>query len=172
MIYGDIRDKIKSGDLLAWSHRVSMFASWHDFKVGLVRIFTRSEYSHVGTAFVMGGRVWVIEAVTPHPRIIPLSNALPFYWVPLAAPWLPETEARALALIGKDRNVYSQAEAVRGALGTLQPGKDDLWMCAEMSWCFAAWDGIDLGKDITPSGLVRGALELGANLFFVGESSD
>lgn len=167
MDYAAVRPSIRSGDLLAWSHRVSMFASWHDFKIGLVRIFTRSEYSHVGTAFVMGGRVWVIEAVAPHPRIVPLSNALPFYWIPLDAPWLPETETRALSLIGKYRNVYSQIEAARGALGTLQPGKDDLWMCAELAWCIAAWDGIDLGKDITPSGLVSSALSRGAMLLRV-----
>lgn len=164
MIYADIREQIKSGDLLAWSHRASMFASWHDFKIGMVRLITRSEYSHVGTALVMGGRVWVTEAVSPLPRIVPLSNALPFYWVPLDATWTHETETRALALIGKDRIVYSQAEAVRGALGTIDPGKDDLWMCAEMAWCIARWCGIDLGKDVTPRGLVEAALGRGAFL--------
>lgn len=169
MSYAAVRPLIRSGDLLAWSHRAPMFASWRDFKIGLVRLFMRSEYSHVGTAFVMGGRVWVIEAVTPHPRIIPLSNALPFYWVPLGAPWKPATETRALALIGKERIEYSQAEAVRGALGTLHPGTDDLWMCAEMAWCIALWDGVVLGADITPSGLLRAALERGANLVFVDE---
>lgn len=164
MIYADIRDQIRSGDLLAWTHRVSMFASWHDFEVGLVRLITRSEYSHVGTALVMGGRVWVIEAVVPHLRIIPLSNALPFYWVPLEAAWTDVVEIRSLSLIGRERVVYSQAEAVRGALGTIEPGQDERWMCAELAWCIARWCGIDLGKDITPSGLVEAALGRGAIL--------
>jgi hypothetical protein len=165
MYYAAARPLIKSGDLLAWTHKP--WRSWHDFKIQMVRVFTRSEYSHVGTAFVMGGRVWVIEAVTPHPRIVPLSNALPFYWVPLDAPWKPETETKLLSLIGVDRNVYSETEAIRGALGTLHPGQDNLWMCAEMAWCAASWDDIDLGKDITPSGLVQAALERGSEVSLV-----
>ena len=157
MNYDRARNLIRSGDLLAWSH--TGWRTWRDIKIQFVRIFTRSEYSHVGTAWVMGGRVWVIEAVTPHPRLIPLSNALPFYWAPLGAPWMPETETRALAIIGVDRNVYSETEAVRGALGTLHPGEDNLWMCAELAWCIAMWDGIELGKNITPSGLMAAALD-------------
>ena len=70
--YSEYRDQIKSGDLLAWSHRG--FRSWHDFKVQAVRLFTQSEYSHVGIAWVVGGRVFVIEAVEPRVRIFPLSK--------------------------------------------------------------------------------------------------
>ncbi len=165
MDYETARPLIRSGDLLAWTHRG--WLSWHDFKIQMVRVFTRSEYAHVGTAWVIAGRVWVIESVTPHPRIIPLSNALPFYWAPMFARWRPETEARALSIIGKPRAVYSQAEAIRGALGTIRPGEDDLWMCAELAWCIAKWDGIDLGRIITPSGLVQAALERGAGVSLV-----
>jgi len=165
MDYATARPQIRSGDLLAWTHHG--WKSWYDIKVQIVRLWQRSEYAHVGTAWEMGGRVWVIEAVTPYPRIIPLSNALPFYWAPLDAEWRPETEGQALSMIGKDRNVYSQAEAIRGALGTLQPGVDNLWMCAELAWCIAAWDGLDLGSDITPAGLVRAAMERGAKVTLV-----
>ncbi|MBU0592454.1 MAG: hypothetical protein KKH74_01825 [Gammaproteobacteria bacterium] len=165
MDYAAARPLIRSGDLLAWTHHG--WRSWYDIKIQIVRLWQRSEYAHIGTAFVMGGRVWVIEAVTPHPRIIPLSNALPFYWVPLGAPWSAATETQALSIIGKERAVYSQVEAIRGALGTLQPGTDDLWQCAELAWCIAKWDGIELGNDITPSGLVEAALEMGARVALV-----
>lgn len=165
MDYAAARPLIRSGDLLAWTHHG--WKSWYDIKVQIVRLWQRSAYSHIGTAWVMGGRVWVIEAVTPHPRIIPLSNALPFYWAPLQAPWHPETEIKALDPIGKERAVYSQAEAIRGALGTIRPGEDDNWMCAELSWCIAQWDGIDLGRDITPAGLVQAAMERGSEVKLV-----
>jgi hypothetical protein len=164
--YQVLRGRIRSGDLLLWTHR--LWASWYDFKVQMVRVFTRSRYCHVATAFVMGGRVWVLEAVQPVPRMVPLSNLLPAYIVPLRAPWKSETERFALSLVGKPRAIYSEAEAVRGFLGKVKPGEDDNWMCAEMSWCIAKSDGIDLGADITPSGIEQAALELGSSVSYLG----
>lgn len=46
--YAESRDSIRTGDLLAWSHRG--IKSFYDFKVWLVRLFTQSEYTHVGVA--------------------------------------------------------------------------------------------------------------------------
>ena len=83
--YANIRQHIKSGDLLAWSHRAPWWASLRDCKIALVRLFTRSEYCHVGIAWVLGGRVFVIEAVKPEVRIYPLSKLAPFYWVQVPA---------------------------------------------------------------------------------------
>ena len=83
MIYKQARPMIRSGDVLAWSHRG--IRSWHDLKIWLVRMFTRSEYSHVGTAWVVGNRVFVIEAVMPKVRIYPLSKLGDFYWLQMGA---------------------------------------------------------------------------------------
>jgi hypothetical protein len=57
MKYEAAREKVKSGDLLAWSHRG--WRSWYDIQIQLVRFFTQSEYSHVGIAWVVGGRVHI-----------------------------------------------------------------------------------------------------------------
>ena len=70
--YQEVRSSIKSGDLLFWSHRE--LKSWYDLKVQIVRMVTRSEYSHVGVAWVTGGRVFALEAVVPLIRIYPLSH--------------------------------------------------------------------------------------------------
>lgn len=107
MNYEAARDKIKSGDLLAWSHRG--WRSWYDIKIQLVRFFTQSEYSHVGTAWVVGGRVLVIEAVTPLVRIYPLSKLGTFYWIPDFNVWTKEKEELALSYVGTE---YSQIEAI------------------------------------------------------------
>jgi hypothetical protein len=96
--YSEIRSQIKSGDLLAFRHEG--WKSWHDFKVQLVRMFTRSEYSHVAVAWVVGERVMVVEAVEPCVRIFPLSKLGSFYWIPLNAPWKKETEEKALSYVG------------------------------------------------------------------------
>jgi len=60
MKYSEVRDTIKSGDLLAWSHRG--WRTWYDIKIQAVRFFTQSEFSHVGVAWAVGGRVFVLEA--------------------------------------------------------------------------------------------------------------
>ena len=105
MIYLDARPLIRSGDLLAWSARESPWASWHAFKIWLVRLFTRSEFSHVGTAWCVGERVFVIEAVRPAVRIMPLSKTPSFYWLPLHAAWGYRALNYALAKVGEP---YSQ----------------------------------------------------------------
>lgn len=160
MKYSEIRSQIKSGDLLAWSH--IGIKSWHDFKIWLVRLFMRSEYSHVGTAWVIGERVFVIEAVMPLVRIYPLSSLGDFYHLPLNAPWKQETEALALSRVG---HAYSQLQAMQAPFG--KPPEDNLWECAELAASIAKADGIDLGEVYTPSAVVLAAQTLGSKMSFV-----
>ena len=53
----------------------------HDKSIAvcLEGMFTRSTYAHVGLAWVIGGRVFVLEAVKPRLRIYPLSKYANFY---------------------------------------------------------------------------------------------
>ena len=128
MKYTDAREHLKSGDLLAWSH--DRWRSWYDIKIQLVRMFTRSEYCHVGVCWCVGGRVFVLEAVSDGVRIFPLSRLLPFYWVPLSAAWEDEVEAWALRQVGER---YSQWLAVVAGLGLLKVGVDELAAAREAS---------------------------------------
>lgn len=125
MLYADARDKIKSGDILAWSHRG--WRSWYDIQIQAVRIFTRSEYCHVGMAWVTSGRVFVLEAVSPLVRNFPLSKLTPFFWLPQDK-WSPEIEKTALSIVGKK---YSKLDAILAYFGDLKPGERDTWECAE-----------------------------------------
>ena len=79
MNYTDIRDQIKTGDLIGFTHKE--WDSWYDFKVQMVRLAQRSEYSHVAIAYVMNDRVFILEAVGAEVRLFPLSRELPFYWL-------------------------------------------------------------------------------------------
>ena len=152
MKYAEAREQIKSGDLLFWTHR--RLQSWYDFKVMCVRVGTMSKYCHVGTAWVFGGRVFVIEAVTPHPRIVPLSNFLPCDWSPQNAPWKPETEEFALSVIGKEDQVYSQLDAIKAALGQIDPAAmNGRWICSKLAWVLQHMDGLDAGGLVTPSAM-------------------
>lgn len=160
MKYSQARPMIRSGDILAWSHRG--IRSWHDFKIACVRLFTRSEYSHVGTAWVIGSRVFVIEAVVPLVRIYPLSRLGDFYWLSMGAYWRKATETLALAHVGDE---YSQVQALVSPFFT--PPDDHRWECAELVARIARQDSIDLGQVYTPSEVVLAAQKRGATLAFV-----
>lgn len=158
--YDEYRQSIKSGDLLGWSHRG--WGSWHDIKIQLVRFFTQSEYSHVAVAWVVGGRVFVIEAVVPKVRIYPLSKLGSFYHVPLNAPWLEHTEEVALNHVGAD---YKQLEAVEAYFRPLADGT--VSECAALVIEIAKHDGIYLGTRATPDSVMLKAQQLGHPTYYI-----
>jgi len=165
MNYKDARGTIKSGDLFAWSHRG--LRSWYDFKVQLVRLWTRSEYSHVGCAWVVNGRVFVIESVSPLARIVPLSNLLPCFHIPMRVEWTEETEKFALSLVGKAQ--YSQWEAIASEFGWYRD--PFYWQCAEFYKAVAAKGGVVLSGKDTPSDVVHSALVSGGALTYLMEAT-
>lgn len=156
MHYEAARGKIKSGDLLAWSHRG--WRSWYDFKIQMVRFFTRSEYAHVGIAWVVGGRVLVIEAVMPKVRIYPLSKLGTFYWSSDFIPWATEVEERALSYVGAG---YSQLEALAAFFGkSVSPLK---MQCAKLVYTLRYGTEPALAN-CTPSTIVDETLSKGGTL--------
>ena len=75
MIYQDARVDIQSGDLLAWSGRSAIGR--------FIRSWTGGTASHVGVAWVVAGRVLVLEAREGRGVTVrPLSRALPAIWGP------------------------------------------------------------------------------------------
>lgn len=160
MNYQDARPYIKSGDLLAWSHKT--WLSWYDIKIQIVRFFTRSEFCHLGTAWVVGDRVFVIEAVIPLVRIYPLSKLGDFYWIPMSAGWSRETECLALSKVG---HRYSTWDAIKAPFTKLK--NDDVWECAELASRIALSDNINLGTTYVPTDVVEQALGLGKPLYLV-----
>jgi hypothetical protein len=163
MHYQDARPQIKSGHVLAWSHRG--WASWHDFQIQIVRMFTRSEYSHVGVAWVIGGRVFVIESVVGGIRIFPLSRLLPFYYLPIVADWTEQVEEYALAHLGEP---YSKLECIQAFFEPLTI--DGHWECAKLVIAIAAQMGIELGTSAIPSDVVKALMsKYNVNIILVEE---
>lgn len=155
MSYLEVRPDICFGDILAWTHRE--WNSWHDIKIQLVRFITQSEYSHVGIAWKIGGRLLVVEAVVPAVRIYPLSKLGDFYHIPLGVEWTQETEEFMLSKVGEP---YSQIEAFKALFGGVTDnGK---WQCAELVFQILHKAGIYLGNMYTPTAIVREAQLLGA----------
>lgn len=160
MLYVDARPLIRSGDLLAFSG--GSWATWSGIKVNIVRMFTRSTYSHVGLAWVIGGRVFVLEAVKPTLRIYPLSQCSDFFLLSLKAPWRDLTEAFALKQIGVP---YSEWVALQAFFRPLDKG--NVQQCAAYVRETLLVDGIDLGDRSTPDAVVEATLARGAEIDFV-----
>jgi hypothetical protein len=161
MKYECARPTIVSGEVLAWSHRG--FKSFYDAKIQLVRFFTRSEYSHVGIAWVVGGRVLVIEAVTPLVRIYPLSKLGSFYRLSDPVAWTPEVETFALSHVGQG---YSQWQAIKAFFG-IAVDTDGLAQCAELVRGIIRESGVPCEVDATPTTIVQFLLERGATLQYI-----
>jgi hypothetical protein len=166
MKYDEIRSKIKSGDVLAWSHRG--WKTLHDVQVQLVRVLTQSEYSHVGIAWVVAGRVFVIEAVGTGVRIMPLSMTLPFYHIGCGKSyWSKDTEKFLLSTVGAR---YSKIDAMLAFFNALAVGENDTWQCSELVHKALSEGG--LIKEIviaTPTAIVEFLLTKGFTLQKVTE---
>lgn len=163
MKYLEVRGSIKSGDLVAWSHRP--WKTFYDFQIQMVRLATQSEYCHVGTAWVVGGRVFIIEAVTPKVRIFPLSKLLPCYLIKVEKEMTPEAEEFALLQVGMD---YSKLQAIQSFFG--KPNFDELWQCAELTIEIGKRSGNDFGLEYTPAKLVQNALENDLSLIWLEDT--
>ena len=163
MKYSDIRNQIKSGDVLAWNHR--SWRSWYDIKIQMVRILSRSEFIHTGTAWVVGGRVFVIESVIPYVRIIPLSSVLDCYWIPmdLEDKW-SSVEDYALNFIGK--GPYSQTESILQMVKDSSPAENNKWFCSKLTnELLRKMEVQSCAHPVTPSALVDHLLNLGKPLY-------
>lgn len=162
MKYLEYRNNIRSGDLLAWSHRG--FHSFYDLKLQLVRYATRSEYVHVGIAWNFQGRIFVIESVNPTVRIVPLSNLLPCYVIPLKLLWSKETENLAMSYVGKGE--YSQVEAIKALLGK---NNSKYLQCVEFARILLKSEGLEFDIKDLPTELVLAAQKLGGYMYYLEE---
>lgn len=160
MKYQEIRNKIRSGDLLAFSH--GSWNSWANIKTNFIRLFTRSTYSHVGIAWKINGRLFILEAVKPKLRIFPLSMSGDFYLIPMNAKWSKYTEEFALSKIGTD---YSELTAIKAFFTPLED--ENVEQCAAYAREILEKDGIDLGAMSRPDTVVLAALNLGKKLTYI-----
>lgn len=148
-VYEEHRNQIKSGDLLIWDKGSGSLIS--NFLINLVRFFTRSEYGHVGIAWKVNKRLFVIEAVIPHVRIIPLSSKDVFYHVPMSIEWSEESESFLLSKVGLE---YSIIDCINAYIGRTSTDMNK-WQCAELACEFYRYSGIDIKRAYEPGLLVK-----------------
>jgi hypothetical protein len=152
MKYADARPVITSGDVIAFTHRG--IRSWHDFKVWMVRVFTQSEYTHVGIAWVVADRVFILESVATGVRIFPLSLCGGFYLLP----WTVLRYDQLELALSKAGQPYSYWECAKAYFTRLDPNSGS-WECAKYVRTV-----LDLDCSETPSAVVAHLLHNGSTL--------
>lgn len=150
MEYSKVRPKIKSGDVLAWTHQ--QWGSWYDFQVQMVRAFTQSEYCHVGVAYVVGDRVFILESVGTGIRQQPLSIEVPFYWIPIEINWTEDVLKEAMSKMGAP---YSKIDGIKSLWQKIKPGEDGNWECAEYVMYILQKAGINIDCRCVPGEVIH-----------------
>ena len=127
MKYSVHESEIKTGDILGWTHRE--WKSWYDFQIQIVRMFTKSEFSHVGIAYWEDNKLYVIEAIGSGVRKSLLSENIPFYWIK-AEPLSEKAISFAKEQIG--RRYESKIKMVINYFWDLDLENNKRWQCSEL----------------------------------------
>ena len=163
--YADVRDSLKSGDLIFISH--NKWASLYDAQVMIVRLASLSEFSHVALVVEIGGRKFVTEAVSPLVRLMPLSNYAEdgFY---VASTDVPMTEDELEFLMSKIGNgKYSKWEAIKAWFNKINIGQDGVWECAEYVLAARRLSNCNLGNRAVPAAIAKEILLQGKTMRYI-----
>lgn len=158
MKYTEYRNNIRTGDILAWSNRAR-----GSIGSNIVRLFTESEYSHVGMAYIYKGRVFVLEAIYPCIRIVPLGNLLPCYVIHMEKNLSLDAEDFAFSLIGTGR--YSFLEAAKSYFGL--NNSESGWQCVEYVKCILKHNNFEITCRDVPSDLILELQKLGKTVAYL-----
>lgn len=155
--YREIRDKLKSGDIIVASK--GNMKSFNGFLSLLVRVVTASSYSHVGIVVKLGKRCFVVEATPPVVRLYPLSQLDSFYVIKMEKSLSREDEDRLFRYVGLP---YSDWNSFASYF-TRRPLDNGKLQCAQLVSSFYNWPNL-----LRPEQVVRYAQEdLGKKMVFV-----
>ena len=149
MDYKEYHSNIKSGDLIVFS--ATKIRTTYDLLSYIVRLFTMSEYNHVGIAWAIGDRNLIVEAQVPEIKISPLKKLGSFYHVPMDVNFTDEALEILLDKVGQK---YSYLEAIKAYFKKNDYTNDD-WICVDYVKYFYESIGIDIGDVHTPSDVVK-----------------
>ena len=149
MDYKEYHSNIKSGDLIVFS--ATKIRSSYDLLSYIVRLFTMSEYNHIGIAWVIGDRNLIVEAQVPEVKISPLKKLGSFYHIPMDVDFTDEALEILLDKVGQK---YSYLEAIKAYFKMNDRTNDD-WICVDYVIYFYESIGINIGDAHTPSDVVK-----------------
>jgi hypothetical protein len=156
MKYSEIRNNLKSGDVVALSHQ--QWNSLSDIESQIVKSVTQSEFSHVAIILVMDGTPFLVESVVPFVRIMPLDNLEEdFYLIQTGVP-ISDTEKNFM-FSQVATGAYSKLEAIAAQLELLDIGSNSNWSCAEFLICARKLSHLSISTKATPAAVVKFLLD-------------
>lgn len=149
-------DEIETGDLLIFSDDGDSWLS--KIILYVVRLFTRSEYGHVGIAVKKDDKLFVFDASIPFIRLRPIEDTDSFYFVHMETPLdLTNMLHEYLGL------KYSMSDAIRAYLG-LTTKTDGRYQCVELVKEIYNRNGLVFKESkLTPSAFVDSLLSSNTN---------
>jgi len=163
--YAEMRPVIKTGDLLAFPPLSRGW--WGRFQANAVRTATQSEFSHIGIAYVIYDRVFVLESVSTGVRMFPLYRALPFFTISNPKPLSSAALEWAFSKIGYAYE--SKFKMVLAFIFKLKTNKNERYQCAEYVNGILAANGQQLAVSDTPSIIVNMAMRQWGGLIYVNK---
>lgn len=125
-LYSQVRDSIRSGDLLAW--RITRMTSIFDFFLILYQKLFRAKFSHLALAVWVGNRLFAVEATPDKVRMIPLSMLDNFYLIPADVPSRKEYFEMIARHLGKPYGLLDLLKVILGFRGS-----DTSLYCSELA---------------------------------------
>lgn len=158
--YTTQRPRIRTGDLILYTHEAH--ETLYDMQVQAVEFATKSKFSHVAIAWVVGPRVMIFEAVVPRVQIFPLSHTGDFYHVAMSKKFSEEALNFCLCQVG-EKVGYSKLEGVRALFGKNNPN-DGITQCSEFCKNALAANGLSLPGRAVPGDIAMSLIDLGYKL--------
>lgn len=142
--------EVNSGDILVWNDSFKGRSNYGS----LIRLFTASDFTHVGIAIRNGRDIYSAEANIPKIHVVPVKLSDRLYYIPTPVTHNEDGQN----FINRTQGLkYSYLDAVRSLFGIVD-ASDDRYQCAEYVVDYMKIYGHDLGKAYTPSRLVRAAM--------------
>lgn len=128
-LYSQVRDTIRTGDLLAW--RITKASGIFDFILMIYQKVFKAKFSHVAIALRIGDRLFAVEAVPKAVRLIPLSMLGNFYLIRAGVEEHAGLFDRLVRHVGKLYSVVDLAKALVAI-----KGDDSELYCSELALDF------------------------------------
>lgn len=141
---------VKSGDILVWN---DSFKGQSRFGA-LIRIFTASDFTHVGIALRGEDGLYCAEANIPKIQVVKVSPNNRLFYIPTP---IHHDEVGQKFLDDTKGMKYSYIDAVRALFGIVNR-EDERYQCAEYVVDYFREYGVDLGNVYTPSRVVKAAM--------------
>ena len=158
MLYADLRDSIKSGDIIAFADTDGL----SDF----IRWWTKEPYSHVAIAWHYGRHVMLIEAhLDSGVAIRPLSKAMEknkivHHYTQPQLYWTDPVEDYALKQWGSG---YDLPECVLAGLDQPPEMHPNKFQCAQLCWAVMRYGNVSLQMSrATPGTFIKSIVALGS----------